>query len=117
MRKRHVSNDMVLVVFQESRTDHFAFDTIISRQTHIVILVTPIATKKDDQPSIRVQLFKRCGCAVIPAYARWDQEPLVIGNEDDRNRFLATGKRGSAQGRPSPLSLSWLTLSTVPMLV
>lgn len=83
---------MVLIVFQEPRVDQFPFDTLVSRQTHIVILVTPVATNNNDQLSIRVQLFKRCGCAIIPAYARWDQEPLVVGNEDDRDRFLATGK-------------------------
>eukprot|EP01117_Protostelium_nocturnum_P011878 TRINITY_DN4336_c0_g1_i1.p1 TRINITY_DN4336_c0_g1~~TRINITY_DN4336_c0_g1_i1.p1 ORF type:complete len:391 (+),score=147.53 TRINITY_DN4336_c0_g1_i1:191-1363(+) len=64
-RKRHIGNDIVVIVFQEGETIYKP-TTLNSRQTHVVILIKPI--KLEDKPGetfYRVAVISREG---VPSF-------------------------------------------------
>jgi len=87
-RKRHIGNDIVAVVFQESNTP-FSPDIIASHFLHAYIVVQPISPSShtDPDPSYRVSVTARSD---VPYFGPSLPNPAVFKRSNEFKDFLLT---------------------------
>ena len=77
-RKRHIGNDIVVLIFQESQ-EPFQLSSIVSKQNHIIILVQPIDSK------YKITIATKIG---VPGFTPTLPEPPIIGTDVISREFL-----------------------------
>lgn len=85
-RKRHIGNDIVAVVFQESNTP-FSPDIIASHFLHAYIVVQPINSSSSIEPSYRVSVTARSD---VPYFGPSLPSPPVFKRGQEFKEFLLT---------------------------
>ncbi|RKO96157.1 hypothetical protein CXG81DRAFT_14481 [Caulochytrium protostelioides] len=89
-RKRHIGNDIVVIIFQEDATP-FQLTTLTSHQNHIVAVVQPHGANQ-----YRLSLYTKNG---VPTFTPELPEPAVIGRDAISRDFflhkLVNGERAS----------------------
>jgi len=87
-RKRHIGNDIVAVVFQESNTP-FSPDIIASHFLHAYIVVQPLSptSPTDTEPSYRVSVTARSD---VPYFGPSLPNPAVFKRSNEFKDFLLT---------------------------
>lgn len=87
-RKRHIGNDIVAVVFQESNTP-FSPDIIASHFLHAYIVVQPVPSSdpSDTEPSYRVSVTARSD---VPYFGPSLPNPAVFKRSSEFKDFLLT---------------------------
>jgi hypothetical protein len=68
MRKRHIGNDVVVVVFNESGLAFDPTQVFKSHFTHVYVVVTKVAELKSDTTTYEMEVFLREGVAIVPPY-------------------------------------------------
>ncbi|KCV68045.1 hypothetical protein H696_05511 [Fonticula alba] len=91
-RKRHIGNDIVVIVFQDADTLPgalpFNLDSVDSKQNHVFVSVTPVPRNPNDPPGTpdyyRVTLARKSG---VPGFG--PPLPIKVSRDaDGRNWFL-----------------------------
>ncbi|KAJ1552517.1 hypothetical protein HK405_011033 [Cladochytrium tenue] len=89
-RKRHIGNDIVVVIFSESEQP-FKLGTITSQQNHVIAIVQPI-----DGEKYRLTMAAKSG---VPEFTPELPEPTVFGRDPVSRDFLlhklVNGERAS----------------------
>lgn len=85
-RKRHIGNDIVAVVFQESNTP-FCPDIIASHFLHAYIVVQPVEPTSEPEPSYRVSVTARSD---VPYFGPSLPSPAVFRRGSEFKDFLLT---------------------------
>jgi len=85
-RKKHIGNDVVCIVFMDSPTP-FKPNTIVSKFTHVLIVVQFLERNSNDIPIYRVSVASKPG--VEPHQPVLPTPPHLEGGQDFR-RFLLT---------------------------
>jgi len=101
-RKRHIGNDIVIIIFQDKGTKPFDLSTITSHQNHIVAVIQPY---NDNQYK-----FTICSRNGVPPFNPPIPEPAIMNRDSISRDFflhkLVNGERASykAPGFSSKLS-------------
>jgi hypothetical protein len=77
-RKRHIGNDVTIIVFTESQ-EPFQLSSIISKQNHVVVLVQPLPEDK-----YRINVAAKVG---VPNFITLP-EPPIISNDSKSREYL-----------------------------
>lgn len=91
-RKRHIGNDIVLMIFRDPNAPPMKLTTVMSKQTQVVIFVTPL-TSESNELEFDIKIFRHKSMPEIPLFFQNTFEKRIsISNTQDRNLFLATCK-------------------------
>jgi RAP1 GTPase activating protein 1 len=89
-RKRHIGNDIVVIIFQDDINNPLNFQTITSHQNHVLIVVAPF------EDGYKVVVANKNG---VPSYTPELPEPLFITKDAVSRDFflhkLVNGERAS----------------------
>lgn len=96
-RKRHIGNDIVLIIFQESKLYPIKLQSFVSRQNHVIVVVHSI-----DPDSYEISILYKKGIPSAPN-AREIVEPAIIRRDPaSRDYFLSRLVYGERASYESP---------------
>ncbi|KAJ3339155.1 hypothetical protein HDU93_008541 [Gonapodya sp. JEL0774] len=78
-RKRHLGNDIVLIVFQDADAGQFRINSLTSKQNHVVAAVQP------SEEGYKIQMVAKEG---VPAFSPELPEPTIIGTDATARDFF-----------------------------
>lgn len=80
-RKRHIGNDLVVIIFQEGDAA-FELASIPSHQNHVIVFVRPLP---DNADGWAVQIFHKDG---VPNFTPDLPQPTIIGTDNVSRDFF-----------------------------
>jgi hypothetical protein len=91
-RKRHLGNDVVMIIFREGENEPFSPKWVRSQFNHVFIVVTPVAHPKG-KPGTWYKLAISCKEGVIPFQPRLPFPPYLRKGKKAREWFLSKRTR------------------------
>lgn len=84
-RKRHIGNDIVVIVFQDEGASEspFQLSTLTSHQNHVVAMVSSV---KETPGSYKVQMFSKTGVPIFTP--EWPESCVLNSDPVSRDFFL-----------------------------
>lgn len=86
-RKRHLGNDLVMIVFRENPKSQFDPREITSHFNFIFVVVKPIVNPEDPTSALQYEINITARDEVTPAGPYLENPPLLAKTEDGRRRF------------------------------
>jgi hypothetical protein len=87
-RKRHLGNDVVMIIFREGENEPFSPKWVRSQFNHVFIVVTPVAHPKG-KPGTWYKLAISCKEGVVPFQPRLPFPPYLRKGKKAREWFLS----------------------------
>ncbi|KAL7713908.1 Palmitoyltransferase [Entamoeba marina] len=98
-RKRHIGNDIVVIIFKEMANENDRFDpTLISSHfNHVFIIISPLVTG-DDNNSYRVNIVCKCEVLPFPPFVEEKWYPHDLSFKNFVHRKLINAERACLKG-------------------
>lgn len=96
-RKRHIGNDIVIVIFQESKQYPINIQSFISKQTHVIVIISSV----DPESYEMVVLYKK-GVPINTNVQQLAEPSIIKRDPSSRDYFLSRLVYGERASYESP---------------